>query len=201
MKNIKRLVCIIIVVVVAFFYAHVDKLSYFYDKKQDTGEYIATGILTNRDLVQEFTINTDYVTGIQVKTTVYGDVEDVEVSYKLIDSETEKIINEENVAGTEFENNGFYQFTLDAKENLHGKNVTLVISESGSDELNGIGFSIGKKVNSGISGELFIDGNSTEGVLVARTVRHGFDVETFVIFLAFIAYIVIFMKILYKLFK
>ena len=90
---------------------------------------------------------------------------------------------------------------FDTKEPLGGKNVTLVLGETGSDETNGIGFSVGVKGNSGISGELYVGGNSTAGTLVARTVDHGFDIETFVIFLAFIAYIVIFMKILYKLFK
>lgn len=201
MRTIKRIICVIIVVVIAFFYAHVDKLSYFYDRKQDTGDYIATGILTDRELTQEFVIDTDRVTGVQVKATVYGEVEDVEVFYKLIDNESEKAICEGTIPGTDFENNRFYDLDFDTKEPLGGKNVTLVLGETGSDETNGIGFSVGVKGNSGISGELYVGGNSTAGTLVARTVDHGFDIETFVIFLAFIAYIVIFMKILYKLFK
>ena len=201
MKTIKRIICIVIVVAIAFFYAHVDKLSYFYDRKQDTGDYIATGILTDRELTQEFVINTDRTVGIQIKATVYGEVEKVEVFYKLIDNETEKVICEGTIPGTDFENSRFYDFAFHTKESLAGKSVTLVLGETGSDETNGIGFSVGDKGSSGISGELYVGGNSTAGTLVARTVDHGFDIETFVIFLAFIAYIVIFMKILYKLFK
>lgn len=201
MRTVKRIICITIVVVIAFFYAHVDKLSYFYDRKQDAGDYIATGILTGRELTQEFVIGTDRVTGVQVKATVYGEVEDVEVFYKLIDNKTEKEICEGAVPGTAFENNRFYDFDFNTQESLGGMDVTLVLGETGSDEANGIGFSVGDKGSSGVSGDLYVGGNSTAGTLVARTVEHGFDIETFVIFLAFIAYIVVFMKILYKLFK
>ena len=40
-----------------------------------------------------------------------------------------------------------------------------------------------------------------QGALAARYISHRFDVETFVVLLGFVAFIVIFMKLLYKLFK
>ena len=43
--------------------------------------------------------------------------------------------------------------------------------------------------------------NETQGALAARYISHRFDVETFVVLLGFVAFIVIFMKLLFKLFK
>ena len=48
---------------------------------------------------------------------------------------------------------------------------------------------------------LGIKNNETPGALAARYISHRFDVETFVVLLGFVAFIVIFMKLLYKLFK
>ena len=49
--------------------------------------------------------------------------------------------------------------------------------------------------------ELKISEQIQEGTLILKTVTKRFDIETFVILLIFVLYIIVFLKFLYKLFK
>ena len=49
--------------------------------------------------------------------------------------------------------------------------------------------------------KLTVRGQETEGVLVTRITSHGFNMETFVVLLGVIAFIIGFIKILYKFFR
>ena len=46
-----------------------------------------------------------------------------------------------------------------------------------------------------------IKNNDTDGTLVTRIISHRFDVETFIVFLGIVAFVAMFMKVLYKFFK
>ena len=45
MKKIKKVIGIIIVLVLAFVYAHIAKPNNIYDKKVDNSEYLSTGVV------------------------------------------------------------------------------------------------------------------------------------------------------------
>lgn len=190
---------IVLVVVLAYFYAHIDKNSYIYDRTSDTGTFYGTGILQDdENLQQSFVAMEDRLDGIYIKVAVSGNVENVILKYELIDT-NENTVASGKVVATKLKNNKFNKLKFPQVVETKGKQYTLVLSEENADEQNGIGFYIepGKKETQ----KLLVKGNETDGILVTRTFSHQFDVETFVVVLGMIAFIVVFMKVLYKYFK
>lgn len=199
-KKMKTIILIIVILIIAYLYAHVEKNYYLYDRSQDSGEYIPTGVLENETLSQEFTAQDDKIDGMKVMSTVFGVTDNVKVTYELVESSTGNSIVEGKIEGGDFENGKFFKFDFKEKNIRKGAEYCFFLKESGSDSMNGIGFSIGNRAFE-YEGELAVKGNSTDGALVARPVCDKFDIETFIMFLVLIAYIAIFMKLLYKLFK
>lgn len=200
-KILKKFILIAIIVGIAFVYAHVDKNYYLYDRNQDTSEYLATGVLKEESISQEFIAESDKIDGIKIKSTVTGNVSDVIVAYQFIEKSSGKILAQGTIPGREFENSKFYQIDFDEIQDTKGKTYEFFVTETGADDMNGIGFSIATKNGSKISNKLIVKGNEIEGALAIKIIRQGFDLETFFVFLLFVAYIVMFMKGLYKLFE
>lgn len=197
----KIISCLMLVVIIAFsyFYAHIDKNSYIYNRNADTGLFYGTGILEeNEKLTQTFIAKEDSINGINIKVVISGNVENVVLHYALLD-ETLNTVCESSVYATELEHNKFNKLEFPEILGTKGKQYILVLSEGNSDEQNGIGFYIepGRQDNQ----ELSIKENETDGTLVTRIICQRFDLETFIVLLGMIAFVAVFMKILYKMFK
>lgn len=79
-KYIKTGIGILIVVILAFLYAHIDKNSYLYDRNADTSTFISTGTLLEGETIsQGFVSEEEILSGINMKCSVLGDASDVEV--------------------------------------------------------------------------------------------------------------------------
>ena len=74
-----------------------------------------------------------------------------------------------------------------------------MLSVDHSDEQNGIGFYI--EPASQNEQLLVIRDTETDGTLVTRVICHRFDIETFVVTLGIIVFVVSFMKVLFKIFR
>lgn len=197
-KKISGAVLIAAILVGAFLYAHVDKNIYLYDRSLESEDFINTGILEEGEtLEQTFTMNDEAIDGINLKISSVGNVDDVTLLGTLKDVESNEEVSEFSIAGQEIKNNKINKLKVPRVENTKGKEYTLVLACEGSDEQNGLSF----YVTQGNVGKLTVKGNDTNGVLVSRMLCHRFDVETFVVLLGFVAFIYVFMKTLYKLFK
>lgn len=200
-KYIKTGIGILIIVILAFLYAHIDKNSYLYDRNADTSTFISTGTLLEGETIsQGFVSEEEILSGINMKCSVLGDASDVEVQYSLRDIETGKAVASGSVKAGEINNNKFNQFWMEPIDSAKGKEYLLEITETGADAANGVSFYVVPQKEEGAQ-VLNIKNNETEGSLAVRYVSHRFDMETFVVLLGFAAFIVIFMKLLYKLFK
>ena len=200
-KYIKTGIGILIVVILAFLYAQIDKNSYLYDRNADTSTFISTGTLLEGETIsQGFVSEEEILSGINMKCSVLGDASDVEVQYSLRDIETGKVVASGSVKAGEINNNKFNQFRMEPIDSAKGKEYLLEITETGADAANGVSFYVVPQKEEGAQ-VLNIKNNETEGSLAVRYVSHRFDMETFVVLLGFAAFIVIFMKLLYKLFK
>lgn len=200
-KYIKTGIGILIVVILAFLYAYIDKNSYLYDRNADTSTFISTGTLLEGETIsQGFVSEEEILSGINMKCSVLGDASDVEVQYSLRDIETGKAVASGSVKAGEINNNKFNQFWMEPIDSAKGKEYLLEITETGADAANGVSFYVVPQKEEGAQ-VLNIKNNETEGSLAVRYVSHRFDMETFVVLLGFAAFIVIFMKLLYKLFK
>ena len=197
-KKISRAVLIAAILAGAFLYAHVDKNIYLYDRSLESEDFINTGILEEGEtLEQTFTMKDEAIDGINLKISSVGNVEDVTLLGTLKDAGSNEKVSEFSVAGSEIKNNKINKLKVPRVEDTKGKEYTLVLACEGSDEQNGLSF----YVTQGNVGKLTVKGNDTNGVLVSRMLCHRFDVETFIVLLGFVAFVYVFMRTLYKLFK
>lgn len=201
MKYIKRAICLALVLIFAFIYAHVDVKSYIYDRNIDSSDYGVTGVEENVIIKQSFKVHEDVIEGIEIKCSVSGDLsiyDNRKIKYSIWDENNEEIESHE-VSINEFENNKFYLLKFDDVTNCRDKIYTLVLEEKEMKTGTGIGFYFTPVIEDETN--FIVNGNATEGTLVMRTVTHQFDVETFVIVLCFAVYLALFLKLLYKLFR
>lgn len=199
MKKIKKIVGIIVVVFIAFIYAHIAKTNNIYDKNVDSSEYIGTGVVFEGTIEQRFTCVEDTLDGVKVKAQIFGDVQNVQVVYLLIDNQTGEIVADGKVEASEIQSGKFFECPFSKIENCKDKEYTIVFENINAAENTGIGFYFQSISQKGT--KLTISENSTEGTLILKTITDRFDCETFIVLLIFIVYIVAFMRFLYKLFE
>ena len=198
-KKIKSCLLVVVIIVLSVFYAHIDKNTYIYDRNAETDTFYGTGVLERGDeLTQSFVVEEDTISGVNIKISYLGDVSNVVLKYAVLD-ETMNEVSNGAISATKLENNKFNKLKFSEINNVKGKCYTLVLSQENSDDLNGIGFFIEPHVYQ--DQQLAVRGGVVEGTLVTRIVSHGFDLETFIVLLGMVAFIIMFMKVLYKYFK
>ena len=204
LQNMKKKLGIVIlgigVLVFAYFYAHIDKNTYLYDRNTDSAELIGTGIpAAGEEITQSFTCAEDSIDGINLKATVIGDVGNVGLEYSILDGESGEAVRTETVPGSEIKNNKFNILKSQTLKGTKGKNYILRLSESGSGDYAGISFYLSER--EGFQGKLVVKGQEVGGDLAVRTLTHRFDLETFVVLLGILAFIAGFMNVLYRMFQ
>lgn len=168
-----------------------------YDRKYH--ECRNTGILSEGTIKQKFTASKDSINGLAMKTTLHGDVSEVMLEYEIIEDENEKSIVKGEIPAEKLENDKFYRERFAAVKLNKGESYTIILKEKNATADSGIGFYFTPAEK---PEDIFcINENETAGTLVIRTIVKEFQMETFVVLLLFILYIVVFLKILYKLFK
>ena len=199
-KNIIYNVLVYIIILgISYLYSYVDKNYYLNTQNADTSTFYGTGILIGDDQVtQTFVSPEKNIDGVNVKISLTGNMENVVLNYAIID-ETTGVSYSASVPAIELENNKFNTLWIPTITNAKNKPYKLVLNVENSYELNGISF----YAEHGVKGNqrLVIMGNESEGTLVSRIVTSKFDVETFVVVISILIFIVAFMKVLYKAFK
>ena len=196
-KTIKYAVIFILFMTFAFIYSYIDKFHPIYNDKVDNSEYLNTGILVDTQLEQTFIMEENRLDAFRIKCVTVGDTSDSVISYSLKEMETGKVLREGIEDGVYAENNKFLELDFETVENCKGKEYQIVLQVKGTDG-NGIGFYL---ENSGKDMAYTVGGEQQGGTLIIRTVTHKFDLETFFIVILFELYFVVFIKIMYKLFK
>ena len=189
----------VIVLGFSYIYAHIDKNSYLYDRNIDTSLYYGTGILKSDETIEQtFVSKEQTINGINLKISKIGNVENVVLHYSLTDRQTGEKVTA-FIPANQLDNNKFNQLDTPQIVEAKGKQYTLTLGVENANEENGVSFyAAPKKVE---EQELTVRGNVSEGVLVVRMICHRFDMETFVVLLGIILFVVIFMKKLYKSFR
>lgn len=198
-KKIISFLVIVIIIVLSYFYAYIDKNSFLYDRNADTGTFAATGVLEDgEEIRQSFIADENTIDGINIKVNISGNVETVVLNCVLLDEAMQEVCYV-NIAANGLENNKFNKIQFPSVTETKGRQFTLVLREENSDGQNGVGFYFEPGSQEGQ--KLAIRGNETDGAMVTRLICHRFDVETFVVLLGIITFIVVFMKVLYRYFK
>lgn len=195
MKKLKYVIFTILIIGAAFLYAHIGKNNLIYDKTVDNSEYQPTGAVDK--IEQTFICEEEFFNGIRAKCQIIGDVTGKFVNYTLIDTENNKTIATGKAPAEEVKNSKFYYFKFDEVTNAKGHPYKIIYENEGGES--GIGFFYQLSTESETS--LTVNENPTEGTLIIKIVTERFDVETFIVLLVFVLYVVLFIKFLYKLFK
>ena len=191
-KRMKSILGIILLIVFAFFYAHIAKVHNIYNKEIDPSAYSNTGVLTQLGVQQEFVCEEEHLDGIRIKSTVFNSAENTKLQYHLKNLSTGVVVASGEVEGKEIKNSKFFEFSFDRVENC--KEVPFefsVYTNVPLGETSGAGFSYEQVKEENTS--LTVAGEKVEnGTLILKTVTHRFDVETFCVFLIFTLYVILF---------
>lgn len=197
-KKIISCFIICVVITMSYFYAHIDKNYYIYNRNVDASLLMGTGsMLDGETVTQSFVSEENAIDGINIKIEVYGTSDNLVLQYKVLDGKG-SVVSKAEISGAKLQHNKFNHLQLPIIRNTQGNQYTLVLDVKGADAQNGLGFFVepGTKENQ----ELVVKQQETEGTLVTRITSHRFDLETFVVLLGIIIFIVGFMRVLYRFF-
>lgn len=199
MKKGKLFIGIAALLIFAFVYAHIAKMNVIYDKTVDSSEYQSTGWKQDTVIEQSFISKEDRLDGINIKCQTSGDTNSVALCYSLEDTADKKVVATGKIVAEEIESTKFNQITFDTIQNCRNKEFKLKIWTESPSDIEGMSYYYCIGTEEGT--EFVINGEKTEGTLVIKTITNKFDIETFCVFLIMIAFMIAFMKVLYKLFK
>ena len=84
MRKYKGTIIVLIVCMIfAYLYAHVDKKEYFYNRTVDVGKYSNTGVICEKKLTQDVYSTEKSLDGIQVKTQNVGDCTNIKIKITI----------------------------------------------------------------------------------------------------------------------
>lgn len=191
MKQIKRIEVCVLVILAAFFYAHIGKANAIYDRQSDSS---TCGIAENTELMieQKFICKETSMDAVQVKCQVQRAGEG-NVTLTLTDMESGKTVASSTKALSEIENGKWNTFSFETVENCKGKIYQMVLE----------GEALTCFVQQGIQPEtkLLVNGTEQDGTLLMKTVTKRFDIETFGVFLILVLYVYFFFRFLKRLFS
>ena len=182
-KKVMIFLAVIIFIVAAAAYAVIDRTTDIYNSEIDSSDYTAVGLTEDGTVKQEFKSSEDYLDGMAVKLDASGNIDKILLDYKLVEKSSGKEIAAGEVSLKDVRSGKFFSLRFDRADGCKDKAYIFQMEVKECDE------------NSVISVSY------ADEILVARTICHGFDLETFIITVCFAAYIVLFMKWLSKLFN
>lgn len=196
-RTVKYAALVIVFVGFAFLYSHIDKLHAVYNEDVDNSEYLNTGILTDNIVSQKFVAEENRLDGLRIKCVTVGETDGSEIEYSITDHETGELLRTGTADGSAVENNKFVDLSFDTIEGCKDRTYELSLHVTGNENA-GLGFYV---ENSEKNAVYTVDGEDRDGTVIIRTVTWRFDFETFFVVILFEIYFVLFIKVMYKLFK
>lgn len=182
-KKIIIFLAAVFFVVAAGAYAVIDRTTDIYNGEIDSSDYTAVGLAEDGTVEQEFRSAEDYLDGMAVKLDASGNTNKILLDYKLVEKSTGKEIAVGETSLKDIRSGKFFTLQFDRVDGCKGQDYIFQMKVAECDK------------NSVVSVYY------ADEILVVRTIRHGFDLETFIITMCFAAYIILFMKWLSKLFN
>lgn len=198
-KKIRIVIESICIISLVFLYAHIAKTHNVYDNDIDPSQY---GSVVEKESVwveEYFKVDEETLNGVRVKGAESGDISKVNIEYVLKEADTGKELASGKVNAKKALKSRFYELPFEEIKNCKGKQYILALRESSTDNESAVYFSFEKKVEPNT--KFVVNNNNIEGTLILKTITNRFDMETFFVVMIFVLYIILFLKILYKLFK
>ena len=198
--KIKIAILVVIIIVLSGVYSVIDKNVSIYDTKCDNSKYLKISLDETDSVSQKFVCSEEKLDGMAMKISVADEStkDQIELNYKLIDVKKNEIVEDENVDLSGLKSGKLFQTNFETINGCKDKEYLFVLQIKKCVEN-----SVTVYYTKGEIGKTSLEynENKVDGTMVFRTITHRFDIETFVVTLCFIAYIVLFMRWLNKLFK
>lgn len=195
-SKIKWSVFICIMIALAGVYSVVDKNSAVYDMDVDKEEYMEVGLTERDTLKQTFVSEEDKLDGMNVKMSAAGNVKNVVVSYVLMNGKGRNLAEGKQTLD-KLKPGKFFTFEFAPVMDCKGKEYLFELAVETCDTEVLVYNVPGTMKQTSLS----VRGEPVNGTLALRTVSHRFDIETFIVTLCFLLYVVLFMRWLARVFK
>lgn len=197
-KKLSYIILAVVLIAFAGVYAIVDKNNSIYDRTVDTNAYVALGLEDGESVSQTFTPKEEKLDALSIKMSYSGDQAGKSVSYVLKDEKGQEVQAGEFTL-EKLKAGKFFQVEFDTMSGCKGKTYTLDLTVEQCEKNAQV--TVYAVPGASEDAPLTVKGEAGEGVMVLRTVTHRFDVETFVVTLVFILYVIVFLRWLAKVFK
>ena len=204
-RRLKAVIVILIIVLVSYLYAHIDVTHDIYGSDVDISAAANNVTLLTDTIQQDFISQENTLHGVTIKSTVRSRVEAISFAFTVDHLETGERVAQGSAFTEHPRDGGFFEFHFDAIEHADGQKyrftayVEHVDNETQDIDQDLVGFLYDRETAEDTS--FIVNEEGRQGTLILRTSTRRFDLTTFIVVAAFLSYIVLFMKFLYKLFK
>jgi len=182
-KYVKIGSLVLMILVLCIAYAHINKMHPIFNVDVDPGTYIGTAVGASEEFEQIFVSQEKSIDGVAVKFATTGEnLEAVQLVYSIED-ENGQVLGDGVLKGSNFKNQKYNQLKVKRIEDAEGKVFIFKCHMENNDDTNGISF------------------YQESDNLIMKYYMTRFDAETFLVAFALCLYVVVFMKILFKMFK
>lgn len=199
-KKIKYGIGIVVILILCVLYANVDKMHNVYDGAQDNSSYVTIGPVTEMGSVtQSFASAEEKIDGIAFKVSYSEEMAEGTLDYRLTDETGEELVSGE-VPIREIQSGRICKVSFENRIQVEkGERLTISFGSSELSEGQAVYLYYEQIPKDGTA--LEVNGERAGGCMILRTYVHRFDAETFIVTLGFAVYIIVFLRVLYKLFS
>lgn len=201
MKKVKNIFFAVIILLFAGIYSYGVWPVKLYDENIDSTLYENVGeMVDGSEIAQSFVCKDDGLDSIELKVSNLGQECEAVYGWSLTESDTQKTVAEGELEASQIDNakNSILEFSK--LENSKDQEYTLSISTKEIKSEHGITFMMTER-NEKEESTLVIDGTQSDRTLVLTEQVKHFNLETFIVLIGLIAYLVLFMRFLVGLFK
>ena len=182
-KYLKSGIIVLVILVLCFMYAQIDKMHPVFNTDVDPSAYSSTEVGTTEVFEQTFVSKEKAVDGIAVKFVTTGaDLDKVNLIYSIED-ESGNVLGSGKLSGDKFRNQKYNKLNVERIDDAKGKKLVFKCQMENNDKDNGI--------------SIYQEGEN----IVMKYYMSRFDLESFIVACALCLYVIVFMKILFKMFR
>lgn len=210
MKNLKKIIFVVLAVVVAAIYSYGVWPRAIYNTDIGANSYENTGKLNAGVVLTQTFVSTDHgLCGFSIKLTKLDNQVIGTYNWSVTEADSGKevgagVIDESSTENKEFvsssaQKRGNIKVTFPIQEESEGKEYILTIQGENVQEDETMAVYMTEKGKS--ESTMKLNGENLEKASVIKLNYKRFNVETFIVFLAIVVYLVVFIKFMYKLFR
>lgn len=195
-KTIKIIIGAGILILLAGFHAYQDWDDPIYSTEIESDGYDSLEVLNEGSyLEQEFYCGLDGLKGIKLQPVLFGRTDNGTLSYTLRETESQDIVAEGKIDPANWTDGAYNEIAFSTIGDSSGKTYTLRIEDDHTTADKGISFYATEK---GKHSVLHVNDQEIDRTLVMQVVCKTFHIEEFIVFLGMLAYIILFIQLLYK---